>query len=580
MPTLNWIGKEKVINFHQKVPYRFLERKYTYNKEDGQSENMIIHGDNLEVLKSLLPKFEGRIKCIYIDPPYNTGNEGWVYNDNVNDPKLKAWLGKVVGAEAEDLSRHDKWLCMMYPRLILLRKLLAEDGIIFVSIDDNELYYLKMVCDEIFGSDCFVSNVSWQRTYSQRNDSKGIANEVEHILVYSKQSSWQPEKLSRTEGMDAKYKNPDGDKKGKWRNIIASAPSASTHQGMVYAIQNPFTGECVYPPTGRCWPFQQSQMLNIMNEWCDYELRDINDAKKRANVCGISEENIKQDVKGILLSNDFEISRIKAQKRYDEGNWPELYFTKAGKGTLSRKAYLEKVGGRSVTNFWSYNEVGHTDEAARLLKSIFSNNTKFDTPKPPRLVERILEIVSGKDFYVLDSFAGSGSTAHAVLNKNKQDDGKRKFILIEMEDYVESVTAERVKRVIAGYGEGKTEVSGLGGSFSYYEMGDTLFDDKGNINDLVSIKKIKEYIWFMETRDISSFLYNDKSALLGVNRNTAYYFLYDKQKITTLDFDFLTTINEKQDAYVIYADVCTISELDLIKWNITFKKIPRDISKL
>ncbi len=184
MPILDWVGKDKVINHHQKVPFRVLEKQYTYGAND--SENMIIHGDNLEALKALLPRYEGRVKCIYIDPPYNTGNEGWVFNDNVNDPKIRKWLGEVVGKEGEDLSRHDKWLCMMYPRLKLLQKLLADDGAIFISIDDNELYNLKLVCDEIFGASCFVSTVSWQRTYSTRNDSKGIVSEVEHIEVYSK----------------------------------------------------------------------------------------------------------------------------------------------------------------------------------------------------------------------------------------------------------------------------------------------------------------------------------------------------------------------------------------------------------
>ena len=190
MPTLEWIGKDKVINHHQDVAYRVLERQYSYSAEgqteaDNGSGNMIIHGDNLVALKALLPQYEGKIKCIYIDPPYNTGNEKWVYNDNVNDPKMKKWLGDVVGREGEDLSRHDKWLCMMYPRLQLLQKLMAVDGVIFISIDSNELFYLKLVCDEIFGGSCFVSNISWQRTYSTRNDSKGIVNEVEHILVYS-----------------------------------------------------------------------------------------------------------------------------------------------------------------------------------------------------------------------------------------------------------------------------------------------------------------------------------------------------------------------------------------------------------
>ena len=211
MPILDWIGKDKVVNHHMDVPYKVLERKYSFDEngqhtEDNGSENMIIHGDNLEALKSLLPQYEGRIKCIYIDPPYNTGNENWVYNDNVNDPRIKKWLGEVVGKEGEDLSRHDKWLCMMYPRLKLLQKLLSKEGAIFISIDDNELYYLKNVCDEIFGASCFVADISWQRTYSMRNDVKGIAAEVEHILVYGKNPLWQPNKLKRTQQMDIYYR--------------------------------------------------------------------------------------------------------------------------------------------------------------------------------------------------------------------------------------------------------------------------------------------------------------------------------------------------------------------------------------
>ena len=163
MPTLEWIGKDKVINHHQQVPYRVLEEKYTYNAE--KSDNMIIRGDNLEALKALLPKYEGRIKCIYIDPPYNTGNEGWVYNDNVNDPKIKKWLGEVVGKEGEDLSRHDKWLCMMYPRLKLLQRLLSYDGVIFISIDEIEHRYLELLMDELFGAHNRIDTFIWQNNY-------------------------------------------------------------------------------------------------------------------------------------------------------------------------------------------------------------------------------------------------------------------------------------------------------------------------------------------------------------------------------------------------------------------------------
>ena len=226
MPTLEWIGKDKVINHHQKVPFRVLERKYSFDEngqhnEDNGSENMIIHGDNLEALKALLPRYEGRIKCIYIDPPYNTGNEGWVYNDNVNDPKIKKWLGEVVGKEGEDLTRHDKWLCMMYPRLRMLQKLLSDDGVIFISIDDNEQANLKLLCDDIFGPSHFVAQIVWQKRTSP-DARKRMSNGHEYILIYAE----DPVNLDRCINLidldetDAeKYKNPDNDPKGPWVSV-------------------------------------------------------------------------------------------------------------------------------------------------------------------------------------------------------------------------------------------------------------------------------------------------------------------------------------------------------------------------
>lgn len=390
MPTLDWIGKSKVVNHHLDVPYCVLDRKYSYDEqgqhqEDNGSENMIIHGDNLLALKSLLPKYEGRIKCIYIDPPYNTGNESWVYNDNVNDPQIKSWLNKVVGKEGEDLSRHDKWLCMMYPRLKLLQRLLAEDGVIFISIDDVEYANLKLVCDEIFGTNCFVSNISWQRTYSTRNDSKGIVNEVEHILAYSKQPDWMPNKLPRTAEMDSRYKNPDNDVMA-WTSDNPFAPGAITHQGMVYAIQHPFTGKMLYPSNNACWRYQQNQMLEYMQGWCDYELRDLGDAKERAAICGVAESEVRQGVQAIVLSESLEISAQKAQVVYDRGQWPRFYFTRKGKGGIRRKTYLENLGGKVPTNFWPYLETGHTDEAKKEVLAIFEGKASFDTPKPHRLI--------------------------------------------------------------------------------------------------------------------------------------------------------------------------------------------------
>ena len=644
MPTLDWIGKSRVVNHHLDVPYCVLDRKYSFDEkgqheEDNGSENMIIHGDNLLALKSLLPQYEGRIKCIYIDPPYNTGNEGWIYNDNVNDPHIKDWLNKVVGKEGEDLSRHDKWLCMMYPRLKLLHRLLAEDGAIFISIDDTEYANLKLVCDEIFGSNCFVSNISWQRTYSTRNDSKGIVNEVEHVLAYSKQPDWKPNKLPRTAEMDSKYKNPDNDVMS-WTSDNPFAPGAATHQGMVYAIQHPFTGKMIYPSNSACWRYQQEEMLEIMRGWCEYELKDLNDARERAAVCGITESDVRQGVQAIVLSESLEMSSKKAQAVYDRGQWPRFYFTKKGLGGIRRKTYLDNVGGRVPTNLWQYSETGHTDEAKKEMLAIFDGKATFDTPKPHRLIEFVLKVAGSENALILDSFAGSGTTAHAVLNLNKADGGHRKFILVEMGDYADNITAERVKRVIKGYdseddkeelvyneelkpsdlnnapqmladaktarqvardsgeydsvgnpkivdnhlqvvGKIKTTdtIVGTGGSFSYYELGEPVFDGD-LLNESVSTDEIRRYVYFTETKQHLEPFRVEEPYYMGTHMDAAYYFNYEKETVTTLNRDFLHTVKTRADGYVIYADLCTLSRRELEKWHITFKKIPRDISRL
>ena len=584
MLTLEWIGKNKVVNHHQEVPFRVLERQYSFDEqgqhtENNGSENMIIHGDNLEALKALLPQYEGKVKCIYIDPPYNTGNEGWCYNDNVSDPYIQKWLGEVVGKEGEDLTRHDKWLCMMYPRLMLLQKLLADDGVIFISIDDNELYNLKSICDEIFGASCYVSDIAWQRTYSTRNDSKGIVNEVEHILVYSKVPEWNPNKLPRTEEMNARYSNPDNDVCA-WKSTDAFAPGASTHQGMVYAIQNPFTGVLLYPSNGRHWSLGQDQMFEIMSQWGEYELREIDDVQKRASICGVSEEQVKSSVKAIMLSDNLENAAQKASAIYNRGPWPLFYFGQDGKGGIRRKTYLNTVGGRIPTNFWPFSETGHTDEAKKEMLAIFDGKATFDTPKPHRLIEFVLKVAGTQDALILDSFAGSGTTAHAVLNMNKADGGHRKFILVEMGDYADTITAERVKRVIMGYGEGKNAVEGTGGSFSYYELGEPLLLPNGNLNEKVGTVKIRDYIWYTETKKPLPDHKNSNPYFLGENNSTAYYFFYEPQKVCVLNYDFVATIPEKAEGYIIYADRCTLSEQELQQLGITFKKIPRDIVRV
>lgn len=647
MPTLEWIGKDKVVNHHLDVPYRVLERKYSYDEagqhdEDNGSENMIIHGDNLDALKSLLPRYEGRIKCIYIDPPYNravstTANQRWVYSDNVDAPEIKKWIGKVVGDETEDLSRHDKWLCMMYPRLKLLHRLLSDDGSIFISIDDNECSSLRAICDEIFGKLNFVSNIAWQKTYSPRNDSKGIPYETDSILVYSKCHPWIPKKLDRTETMNARHGSPDGDPI-EWQSGDVSAAGSSDHQGMVYAIQQPITGKLIYPSAGRHWKDDQQNVLAIMNEWAPYELRDIDDAEMRARLCNLPLEEIRQGVKAVMLAVPKEEAQAIAQARYDQGIWPAYYFTSNGRGGIRFKNHINEDTGKSVTNLWPYKEVGHTDEAKKELKAVFGGIAPFETPKPTRLIDRIIQISCDKDSIILDSFAGSGTTAHSVLKANSADGGTRHFILVEMMDYAESIDAERIRRVISGYtssddveeavydveltagniedgaallAEAKQaarqargeydrvskpkvedghlrvigtytsteEIAGTGGSFSFYELGDPLMI--GDVlNESVGVDKIREYVYFTETKSRLPEPHADEPYFMGIHVNSAYYFYYEKQRITTLNREFLHTIKTKADAYVIYADLCMLSDEELERYHITFKKIPRDITKL
>ena len=580
MPTLEWIGKDKVINHHQQVPYRVLERRYSFDIDgqhggDNGSENMIIRGDNLEALKALLPRYEGRVKCIYIDPPYNTGNEGWVYNDNVNDPKIKKWLGEVVGREGEDLTRHDKWLCMMYPRLKLLQKLLADDGAIFISIDDNELYNLKAVCDEIFGASCFVARITWQNNYSLRNDSKGIPYETDNVMVYSKQPLWNPKRLARTVEMDARYVNYDNDNIA-YKVTPIHAPGAATHKSMVYAIQQPITGELMYPPKGRHWKDGQEKLLDFLCEWAPYELRVIDDYEKRSEICG---GDVPVDIPAIMLSIPAEQAKELALERYNKYPWPSYFFLAKGFGSIQAKTYLDTTKGKVVSTLWKYEDVGTNVEATNELKTLMKNSPPFDTPKPTRLLERVIQISTDSDSLILDSFAGSGTTAHAVLNMNKADGGDRKFILVEMMDYADSITAERVKRVIRGYGEGKNAVEGTGGDFSFYDLGEPLLIGE-NLNETVGTEKIREYVWYMETKSPYAPTEGDNPYFLGRHNDTSYYFYYEPERITVLDYTFLSGITERFGGTVIYADRCALGEDKLAQMGIVFKKIPRDISRL
>ena len=281
----------------------------------------------------------------------------------------------------------------------------------------------------------------------------------------------------------------------------------------------------------------------------------------------------------MMLSVPQENARVIATDRYNQGCWPQYYFTSNGKGGIRFKNHIKEDVGKAATNLWPYSDVGHTDEAKKEIKAIFGGIAPFETPKPTRLINRIIQIASDKDSIVLDSFAGSGTTAHAVLNMNKADGGHRQFILVEMMDYANSITAERVKRVIQGYGAGKQAIEGTGGSFSYYELGEPLMVGE-NLNEAVGVDKIREYVFFTETKCRLPEAHGDEPYYLGEHANNAYYFYYERDAITTLNRDFLRTVKTKADGYVIYADLCTLSDEELERHHITFKKIPRDITKL
>ncbi len=515
MPTLEWIGKDKVINHHQEVPFRILDKKYTYNAES--SENMIIHGDNLLALKSLLPQYEGKVDCIYIDPPYNTGNEKWVYNDNVNDPRIKKWLGEVVGQEGEDLSRHDKWLCMMYPRLKLLHKLLSSTGVIFISIDDNELIDLKQICNEIFGGHNFVATLVWQKRKGGGNDSSFFAVDHEYILCYVKDVGYQTKKwrVPYKEDYLKRYKYEDND--GRYYYDTLSRPG----------LNNPIIYDVICPDG------------SIIKD----------------GTWQISEDSFKEQLKSGKV--DF----IK---------------NKSGGFTVVHKVYAPSEGKvfRSILS-----EVSNKD-AADEMEIILGNKKIFSTPKPVDLIATLLQLSVSKDAIILDSFAGSGTTAHAVLNLNKKDSGNRKFILVEMMDYADTITAERVKRVIDGYGEGNKAVEGLGGDFSYYELGAPLFKEDKNLNEEVGEEEIRKYVYYMETKKPIETNSTDNRYYMGKNNDTAYYFYYEKDKPTTLNREFLATVKTEATGYVIYADICALSKEMLSANGIVFKKIPRDIKRL
>lgn len=556
MPTLEWIGKSKVINHHQDVPFRVLERKYSFDEngqhdEDNGSENMIIRGDNLEALKALLPRYEGRVKCIYIDPPYNTAkssekNKAWVYSDNVDDPRIKRWLNETVGDEGEDLTRHDKWLCMMYPRLKLLYKLLAQDGIIFISIDDNESHNLRFICDEIFGRKSFIAQIVWRSDGNFDNQAK-IKNCHEYIICYIK----NPDLVGLPNGIDPNVTEGSKIFRSEVRNTLVKNGPKNPMSKVLLPKGFPCTvDELVIEKRNNAFPYYYQKAIiskGVLQN--DVEVES-----------GWSSKNILIN----FINNGFQpVLDTKGQSTVFE-------ITKTGAIEMVKKR-------TSISHVLSV--ISNLGSTQNMSSELATMGIKFDFPKPTALIQYLLGFYCEEDSIVLDSFAGSGTTAHAVLNMNKADGGNRQFIIVEMMDYAEDITAKRAKCVIKGYGEGKNAVEGTGGNFSFYDLGEPLL--MGDcLNEAVAPEKIREYIWFMETKQPYAPPSGGNPYYLGKHNSTGYYFYYEPQRVTVLDYAFLSTITEKADGTVIYADRCAISEDKLAKMGVTFKKIPRDISRL
>jgi len=639
MPELTWIGKDKVINHHLDVPFRTLERQYSFDekgehKEDNGSANMIIHGDNLEALKALLPKYEGRVDCIYIDVPYNTGNEGWCYNDNVNDPKIKKWIGEVVGKDGEDLTRHDKWLCMMYPRLKLMRKLLSENGVLAISIGYQELSHLLLVCSEIF-TQYQIMPITIQTSGGKPNGSFNLTNE--YLIVIAPQD-FSPNSLSSSVNTySSPYHGMNLATFDKTQRPNQAYPIFVNCEGIIVGVgkslaqrveEGIFAGELKDFPydygespegTFAVWPITSKgdscvwRLVpeSLMSYWKDGYIKVVSQKATDKNKNRFSIQYLSEGIVKRILSGELSASK---------GSNPKI-------PTLEVIDY--KTSGAKIPTIMIDKQY-YTVHGGEDMRNIFGDKNAFSYPKPQKLIQDILRCITKKDSLVLDSFAGSGSTAHAILSLNKEDEGNRKFILVEMMDYAETITAERVKKVIKGYkykpetvlmdkelsfeelldGQdiydnaiqiveeskekyGKIEKPkmanghliikassnkeekqiGIPGSFSYYELGPTLFLENGSLNPEIDDVDIMEYVWYSETgRELK----NTSDAYLGKHNNIGYYFFRNK----TFNYKVLATIKDKAESYVVYAEKCAFSEEDLSKYNITFKKIPRDIRRV
>ena len=500
MPILNWLDRDKHVKQAEAVPYCLLEADDAHSAGDSNSQNMVIQGDNLDAVKALLPYYAGRVKCIFIDPPYNTKSAFEHYDDNLE---------------------HSQWLAMMFPRLRLLRELLSEDGSIWVTIDDNEAHYLKVVMDEVFGRKNFVCNAIWQKKYSPQNDAKWLSDNHDHILVFSKNKEiWRPNLLPRSEDMNARYKNPDNDPRGVWKPADFSVKTYSAAND--FPIKTP-SGRIVNPPKSRCWVTSEDKFRELVSE-------------------------------------------------------NRIWFGETGNNVPSVKKFLSEVKDGSVSmTIWLYQDVGHNQDAKKEVKD-FNETEVFGTPKPEKLMQRIITLATNENDIILDSFLGSGTTA-AVAHKMG-----RRYIGIEMGEHAVTHCVPRLRKVIEGEQGGISEAVGWkgGGGFRFYRLGEPVFDADGRINPAIRFAHLAAHIWFAETQ--AALHGTASSPLIGVHNDTAYYLLYngilgDKRPAggNVLTAKVLESLPPHQGQKVIYGEASRINAARLKELGIVFKQTPYDV---
>lgn len=537
MPTLDWIGKKAVVNHHRDVPYRLIHCDKDKSHGDPDAGNLLVQGDNLEALKALLPYYAGKVKCIYIDPPYNTGNESWVYNDNVNSPEIRAWLGSVVGKEAEDLSRHDKWLCMMYPRLRFMKDFLDYNGLIWISIDDSEQAYAKLLCDEIFGRMNCLGVISWEKSDSPKMDVEFFSSRHEYILCYAKNASDAELNRLISNEIAGHYELTDEHNRRYYlkplRAMGGQGDSRAARPNLFYPLTAP-NGEQVYPirqdGTDGAWRWSVS--------------------KSKA-----------------------ELDRIEWKRT--KGRWSPYF-----------RIYADKANGRPSETIWFHKDVGSNRTSKLEVKKLFGDVNAFETPKPEALLQRILNISTNEGELVMDAFAGSG-TFGAVAQKMR-----RHFVLIEIGEHVSTVVAPRLERVVDGTDRGgiseQTEWQG-GGGFRYCTLGEPLFDADGNVSPTVTFPDLAAHVFFCETGSPIPKRADPASALIGTFQNRAIYLLHSPEAVgvaseragNVLTGAVLESLPLPGPDFtgrrVVYAEGCTMPDERLSALGVTFKHIPYQI---